>query len=79
MCLLCAAASDDRVLARRAHVLRLLALVEHPDALPADAALRFAQEILTLTESMQSGRRCDAVAPPAADIAAPRTGDRHER
>ena len=42
MCLLCAAGLEGRRLARRAHVLQLLALVEHPDALPADAAVRLA-------------------------------------
>ena len=70
MCLQCAAASDDRDLTRRVHALRLLALVEHPDALPADAALRLAHEILRLTETTKSTRRCEEVAPPAADIAA---------
>lgn len=33
-------------LARRIRVLQLLALIEHPDALPADAALRVARELL---------------------------------
>ena len=70
MCLQCAAASDDRDATRRVQVLRLLALVEHPDALPADAALRLAHEILRLTETTGSTRRCEEVAPAAADIAA---------
>jgi hypothetical protein len=70
MCVQCAAASDDRDLTRRVHVLRLLALVGHPDALPADAALRLAHEILRLTETTESMRRCEEVAPPATDIAA---------
>jgi hypothetical protein len=63
MCLLCAAGLDGQRLARRAHVLRLLALVEHPDALPADAALRLAREVLALTRPERTGRRCDPVAP----------------
>lgn len=63
MCLLCAAGLDGRRLARRAHVLQLLALVEHPDALPAEAALRLAREVLALTQAERSGRRCDPVAP----------------
>jgi hypothetical protein len=70
MCLLCAAASDDRDLVRRVHALRLLALVEHPDALPAEAALRLAQEILRLTQTGSANCRCEEVALPAADIAA---------
>ncbi len=36
--------------ARRAHVLQLLALVEHPTALPRSSALRIAQELLAWTE-----------------------------
>lgn len=66
MCLLCTATFDDGDSARRRHVLRLLALVEHPDALPADAALRLAYEILKLTQTDSAICRCDAVAPPAA-------------
>lgn len=69
MCLLCAATWDDRNLARRSHVLRLLALVEHPDALPADTALRLAREILRLTQEQGAICRCDDVTPPAAGIA----------
>jgi hypothetical protein len=36
----------DPDLARRKRVLQLLALIEHPTALPPDAALRIAQELL---------------------------------
>ncbi len=36
-------------LARRKRVLQLLALIEHPTALPPDAALRIAQELLAWT------------------------------
>jgi hypothetical protein len=67
MCLLCAAGSERRRLARQAHVLQLLALVEHPDALPADAALRLAREILVLAQADGTGRRCDPVVPPEPD------------
>jgi hypothetical protein len=74
MCLLCTASSHDRDLERRSHVLRLLALVEHPDALPADAALRLAHEILRLTQTHGAIRRCEEVTPPAADSAAIATG-----
>jgi hypothetical protein len=69
MCVLCAAGpgtNDD--LAHRIHVLQLLALVEHPDALPADAALRLGREIMMLTRPEPGVRRCDPVAPPGPDI-----------
>jgi hypothetical protein len=68
MCLLCAADLEGRRLARRARVLQLLALVEDPDALPADAALRLAREILDLTRMERAGPRCDPVAPPGSDV-----------
>jgi hypothetical protein len=64
MCLLCDAGSDGQRLARRAHVLHLLALIEHPDALPTDAALRLAREVLALTQAERTERRCDPVTPP---------------
>ncbi|MBV1795812.1 hypothetical protein [Siccirubricoccus sp. G192] len=68
MCLLCAAGLEGQRLAQRAHVLQLLALVEHPDALPAEAALRLAGEILALTRRGRAGRQCDAVVPPGSVI-----------
>ena len=68
MCLLCAAGSEDRDRARRAYVLQLLALVEHPDALPPEAALRLAREILVLAQADRTGRRCDPVVPPEPAI-----------
>jgi hypothetical protein len=68
MCLLCASDLEDRSLARRAKVLQLLALVEHPDALPADAALRLAREILVLAQPDPTGLRCDPVIPPGPVI-----------
>ncbi len=64
MCMSCAAGAEGGALARRAHVLRLLALVEHPDALPADVVLRLAREILALTRAERTGCRCDLVASP---------------
>jgi hypothetical protein len=60
MCFLCAS-SGDRVLARRNHLLQLLALVEHPDALPADAALRLAEEILMLAQEDGPAFECEPV------------------
>jgi hypothetical protein len=68
MCLLCADGSADRALARRSHVLQLLALVEHPDALSADAALRLGQEIMTLVRPGSGLRRCDPVEPPGPNV-----------
>ncbi len=67
MCLLCAVAGSDRTLAQRAQVLQLLALIELPDALPADAVLRLGQEIMTLIGPDSGLRRCDAVTPPGLD------------
>ncbi|HMO30636.1 hypothetical protein [Enterovirga sp.] len=43
----------------RRRILRLLALFEHPDALPPDLALRLGAELLSLIESGSSGFRCD--------------------
>jgi hypothetical protein len=64
MCVLCASGlGNDGELARRARMLQLLALVEHPDALPADAALRLCREIMMLASPRPGWRRCDAVAP----------------
>ena len=68
MCLLCAAGPGSQERARRAHVLQLLALVEHPGALPADAALRLARDILALTRADGTTRRCAPVVPPAPDL-----------
>ena len=68
MCVLCAAGSDGRAIARRAHVLQILALVEHPDALPAEAALRLAREVLALTQAERTGCQCDPVAPPESTL-----------
>jgi len=70
MCLLCSTGLAGLRVARRAHVLQLLALVEHPDALPADAALRLAREVVALTEAERTERRCDPMAPPEPDIKA---------
>jgi hypothetical protein len=56
---------ERRSSAGRAHVLQLLALVEHPDALPAEAALRLAGEILELIREERTERRCEPVTPPS--------------
>jgi hypothetical protein len=65
MCLLCAAKTEFAgEMARRLHVLRLLALVEQPDALPPDTALRLSREIMSLIGP--GLRRCDPVTPDQA-------------
>ena len=46
----------------RVRVLDLLAIIEHPDALPAEAVLRIASELLTWTGQSKSGLRCEVVA-----------------
>ncbi len=68
MCLLCAEGGSDRTLAQRAHVLQLLALIEHPVALPADVVLRLGREIMTLMGPELGLRRCDAVMPPGSYV-----------
>lgn len=68
MCLLCVSGQESRRLAHRAHVLQLLTLVEHPDALSADAALRLAREVLALVQAEPTERRCDPVTPPAPEV-----------
>jgi hypothetical protein len=68
MCLLCGAGFKDRSLARRTYVLQLLALVEHPDALPADTVLRLGQEIMALIRPESGLRQCEAVTPPEFDV-----------
>ena len=68
MCLRCTAGLESQDWVRRAHVLQLLALVEHPDALPTDLALRLAREVLALAQAEWTGRWCDPVTPPGPDI-----------
>lgn len=63
MCSLCAAGSAGQDRFRRAQVLQLLSLVEHPDALPLDAALRVAGELLAVTGWERSPFRCDPLTP----------------
>lgn len=51
----------DRYLAGRMRVLQLLALIEHPSALPAESALRIGQELLACIAQDESSFRCDHV------------------
>lgn len=67
MCLLCANGIDRHGDAgRRLHVLQLLALVEHPDGLPPDAALRLSREIIAIIDRGTDRLRCDPAAPRVA-------------
>lgn len=62
MCLRCVFGPDSQdIPAQRAHVLALLALIEHPDAIPANAALRLGKEILTFVGAEPVVRRCEMV------------------
>jgi hypothetical protein len=73
MCLRCDFGSEEqRAIARRAHVLGLLALVERPDALPPDAVLRLGREIMALIEGELPALRCDPLAPPVPNRSSPR-------
>jgi hypothetical protein len=62
----------DHGLARRVRVLQLLALIEHPNALPPDAALRIGRELLASLAQDEPGHRCGhaAAAEPRAAAAA---------
>jgi hypothetical protein len=69
MCRFCAPQSDGySVTAAEDKVLQLLALLEHPTALPGDLALRLAGQLLRLTQPKRLIRRCDAVTEPATGI-----------
>lgn len=61
MCVLCSKGTAGFDHARRDQVLRLLALIEEPDALATDDRLRLAGEILALTESLGGSFRCEAL------------------
>lgn len=65
MCLYCGTGPAD--LARRAHVLRLLSLIEHPDALAPDAALRLSREVMGLLDAAPAVLRCDRLSASPAD------------
>ena len=61
MCQYCAPGAS-RLVADRARVLHLLAMIEHPDALPAEAALRIAGALLAWVGPSDSGLRCEVPA-----------------
>lgn len=57
-------------LARRQRVLQLLALIEHPTALPPDAALRIAQELLAWSVQEGSNHRFEPMVAAETRLAA---------
>ncbi len=63
MCILCATDLAGHGRFQRVQILQLLALLEDAGALPVDAALRIAGEILVLTKAEQAVRSCDMVNP----------------
>jgi hypothetical protein len=66
MCILCASKPEGNpATACRSRVLQLLALLEHPDALQANLALRLGRQLLALTQPRRPALRCDAIASPA--------------
>lgn len=61
MCFLCQGFPRNGEAQRRLHLLELLALVEHPNALPHSEALRLSGEMLRMIEAPQRFE-CHAVA-----------------
>jgi hypothetical protein len=71
VCRYCADGSPDTP-ESHARVLHLMALIEHPDALPAKAALRIAGELLVWAGQVESRFRCEpatALEPPMNTVA----------
>ena len=66
MCLRCANSLGPLGDVARLHVLDLLALIEDPDALPHEAALRISREIMTILGPPHRPLRCDDLAADAA-------------
>jgi hypothetical protein len=68
VCILCASKPEGSpVTVSQSKVLQLLALLEHPHALPADLALRLAGRLLELTQPEHPALRCDAVGTSGSD------------
>ncbi len=64
-CACCAPMASIHVTTQRADCmsLELLALIEHPDALPHSAALRLSREIMAIIDLRADRLRCDPVTP----------------
>jgi hypothetical protein len=71
MCVLCRGAEDQGSVPR-GHVLRLLSLLEHPDALHPEQALRLGRQLIATLDG-DARLHCEAVAAPAPAAAAGRT------
>jgi hypothetical protein len=68
MCILCASKPEgSAVTVSQRRALQLLDLLEHPDALPADLALRLAGQLLALTQPERRAFQCEAVGASARD------------
>ena len=63
MCMLCRAAEDQGGVPR-GQVLRLLSLLEHPDALHPEQALRLGRQLIATLDG-DARLQCEAVAAPA--------------
>jgi hypothetical protein len=61
MCRHCVTVSSNPS-TNRARVLHLLAMLEHPDALPTEDALRIASELLAWAAQSESSLRCEVLA-----------------
>jgi hypothetical protein len=60
MCRYCVSGSSDSR-TERTQILDLLALIERPDVLPAETALRIASKVLKWADQSEPRFRCDAV------------------
>jgi hypothetical protein len=66
MCMLCRCAEDQESVPRE-HVLRLLSLLEHPDALHPEQALRLGRQLIA-TVRAEARLQCEAVDGPAVTV-----------
>ena len=60
MCRYCISGSSNSRI-ERTQILDLLALIERPDVLPAEAALRIARKLLKWVDRTGPGFRCEAL------------------
>jgi hypothetical protein len=66
MCMLCRGAEDQGSVPR-GHLLRLLSLLEHPDALHPEQALRLGRQLIATLDG-NARLQCEAVAAPAMAV-----------
>jgi hypothetical protein len=60
MCRYCVSGTSHSQI-ERTHILDLLALIERPDVLPAEAALRITSKLLSWADQTEHGFRCEAL------------------